>query len=197
MTKPTKASAAITVDRTVIELNEAIDAAIRLYLPTEVPIDIVFDIPDAETVPEAPTVSVFLFDLQEDLELRASQQRIYSGGTLNPGFVNVACRYLITYWGTVSEGRASPLTSSPASQNIEIMNAVMNALINHRSFPTLPGSFTRIIPPMDLNSLGTFWQALGNKPRLCLGYSCTVPVALNDGREIEAIEATTLEVVQR
>jgi hypothetical protein len=187
-------------DTTIIELNSAIDAAIRLYLPTDPPIDIVFDIPDPEKTPEAPTVSVFLFDLQEDLELRASQQRVWdkTSHRLNPGFVNVACRYLITYWGTVNEGSGSPLTASPDSQNIRIMNAVMNALINHRSFPTLPGSFTRIIPPMDLNSLGTFWQALGNKPRLCLGYSCTVPVALNDGKDLTPVgKDFELEVIPK
>lgn len=199
MTRPSHQTATMPSDTTIIELNSAIDAAIRLYLPTEPPIDIVFDIPDVENAPEAPTVSVFLFDVQEDIELRASQQRIYdpNASQLGPGYVNVACRYLVTYWGAVTEGTGSPLTASPASQNIQVMNAVLNALLNHRSFPSLPGSYTRVIPPMGLESLGTFWQALGNKPRLCLGYSCTVPIALNNTAAIAPVsDDFTLEVVR-
>lgn len=64
------------------------------------------------------------------------------------------------------------------NQAIVIMNQVLNALINNRQLAAIPGAYTRVIPPREgLNSLGNFWQSLGNRPRLVLNYAATVPVS--------------------
>jgi len=60
------------------------------------------------------------------------------------------------------------------------MNQVINALINNRELKDFPTSYTRVIAPQELTNLSHFWQALGNKPRLCLNFSATVPVQLTD-----------------
>ena len=64
----------------------------------------------------------------------------------------------------------------------------------------LPAVYTKVIPPkQDLFSLGTFWQSLGNKPRLLLNYVATVPIPLTDKNDIIAsVDASevTLENLQ-
>jgi hypothetical protein len=71
------------------------------------------------------------------------------------------------------------------------MNQVLNALINNRQLTGIPGAFTRVIPPKEeLNSLGNFWQSLGNRPRLVLNYAVTVPVSQTGRRTDEVPEVT-------
>ncbi|AZC38219.1 DUF4255 domain-containing protein [Pseudomonas chlororaphis] len=166
-------------DSTLIQVNQTIGAMLAEYLPEGV--DVVFTLPDTSEQSTPPTVSVFLYDVHEDLSLRTGVARQFSpsNGMLMPGSINVCCRYLITYW----EMKASSSSDSPAtmadSQAVLIMNDVLNALINARTYPGLSDFYGRVIPPSEqLNSLGNFWQSLGNKPRLCLTYEVTVPIAL-------------------
>ncbi|KVN29743.1 Pvc16 family protein [Burkholderia ubonensis] len=179
----------------VIDVNRSINEALRSYLDTAVSIR--FDLPDPANLPAEPVVSVFLYDMYEDLGLRTGEARAYSAGVLLPGKVNVCCNYLITYWdGNYASGNDS-LGGAPDNQTMRVMNEVMNALINNRSLPGIPGAYTRVIPPRDdLMSLSGFWQSLGNKPRLLLNYSATVPVSLtNKDDSIPEVEDTevTLE----
>ncbi|WP_339417455.1 Pvc16 family protein [Photorhabdus hindustanensis] len=54
-------------------------------------------------------------------------------------------------------------------------------IFKHSCGCPVPGAYTRIIPQQEnLNSLGNFWQALGNRPRLSLLYSITVPMKLQE-----------------
>lgn len=162
---------------TVIDVNRAIQDALQAYLDAAVSIR--FDLPDPENLPADPVVSVFLYDMYEDLSLRAGEARTYSAGVMLPGRVNVCCNYLITYWDNASSASNDSPAGAPDNQAMRVMNQVLNALINHRSLPSLPGAYTRVIPPRDgLFSLSGFWQSLGNRPRLLLNYSVTVPVTL-------------------
>ncbi|PMY64820.1 MULTISPECIES: DUF4255 domain-containing protein [Pseudomonas] len=186
-------------DTTLIQVNKTIGTMLAEYLPS--PVDIIFTLPDTGEPPAQPTISVFLYDVHEDLSLRtgASRQFSPSTGMLMPGSINVCCRYLITYW----EMKASNSSDSPAtmadSQAVLIMNDVLNALINARTYPGLSDFYGRVIPPSEqLNSLGNFWQSLGNKPRLCLTYEVTVPIALASRSPVLApVKAVSAAIAQK
>ncbi len=165
-------------DTTLIDLNESLQNALIDYLQEDVAI--CFDMPDPENPPATPTVSVFLYSVQEDLELRHGITRQFDGSKLIPRKVNLKCDYQITYWEAKSAEPGTGPTASAASQAMRIMNQVINALINNRELKDFPTSYTRVIAPQELTNLSHFWQALGNKPRLCLNFSATVPVQLTD-----------------
>ncbi|MCG1040893.1 MULTISPECIES: Pvc16 family protein [Burkholderiaceae] len=172
---------AIQSDTTLIELNTAIADALQPYLPSDVAIR--FTLPNAGENPDIPTVSVFLYDIQEDLQLRTTQGRQYDPGSgqLLPGTAQMRCCYLITYWDSSHSSSSDAPDAGAASQAMVIMNYVLNGLLNNRLLPALPGAYTRVLPPSEgLNSLGNFWQSMGNKPRLCFSYAATVPIRLTD-----------------
>lgn len=166
----------ITSDTAVITLNQQLEQAIQAYVPAGIELD--FNIPTAEVTPASPTINIFLYSVQEDLALRSSVSRNYvpATGNLDPAYVNIRCDYLITYW----DATACTNVSAADSQSMQVMNCVLNALINTREISGIPNSYTRVISPSELHGLSTFWQALGNKPRLCLNYSATVPVQLTN-----------------
>lgn len=183
----------IASDETLLELNEAIKRALQAYLIDGIPDEssvpkIRFDVPDPNNPPDQPSVSVFLYQIQEDLEMRTGEARQYmpSTGRLLPGSVNIRCSYLITYWAAGTS--TSEADQGPRSQAITTMNDVLNALANNRELRGMRNSHTRIMPPEHLNSLGQFWQALGNKPRLCLGYDVTVRLQLSANAEDETVD---------
>ncbi|KGM29000.1 hypothetical protein KS18_04270 [Photorhabdus luminescens] len=175
----------IASDNAIIEVNNALNTVLSQYLNINGnKIDIRFDLPEINSIQSEPTVSVFLYDINEDLQLRAAEPRRYNPmtNTLLPGWVNINCNYLITYWDAnkPSSDSSSP-DSQPNNQAAQVMTRVLNALINNRQLTGIPGAYTRIIPQQEnLNSLGNFWQALGNRPRLSLMYSITVPMKLQD-----------------
>ncbi|ETS30016.1 hypothetical protein BB987_20565 [Photorhabdus temperata] len=175
----------IASDNIIIEVNKALNAILSQYL--QIPgsqIDIRFDLPEINSTQSEPTVSVFLYDIHEDLQLRTAEPRRYNPATsiLLPGWVNINCNYLITYWDAnkPSSDSSSP-DSQPDNQAAQVMTRVLNALINNRQLTGIPGAYTRVIPQQEnLNSLGNFWQALGNRPRISLLYSITVPMKLKN-----------------
>lgn len=182
----------------VIDVNVALQTALTAYLDSEVTIR--FDLPNPEDLPPTPVVSVFLYDIFEDLELRMGESRAYREGVLLPSKVNVCCNYLITYWDSSQATSNDGPAGGPANQAMLVMNQVLNALINNRQLQSIPGAYTKIIPPKDegLFSLGSFWQSLGNKPRLLLNYVVTVPVSLTDKHDaIAALSDTDVTLEQK
>ncbi len=171
-----------SVDVILLKLNALIQRTLQGYFHHTNQIEFRFDLP--EKTPETATVSIFLYDVQEDLQMRQGESRRYdpATGTQAPGLVHVRCCYLLTYW----PGSEHINYEEPDNEPAWAMNRVLNALLNRRTFTELPGSYTRVIPPSEhLNSLGTFWQALGNKPRLCLSYAVTVPMQLLGEKKVE------------
>ncbi|MDE9465882.1 DUF4255 domain-containing protein [Xenorhabdus bovienii] len=171
--------------KTIIDVNKAMMSMLREYLDEKVTIR--FDLPDINTVQSDATISVFLYDIHEDLQLRSAESRGFnaSAGKLFPGWINVKCNYLITYWeSTCPKPDGSSPDSQPDNQAIQVMSKVLQALINNRQLTAIPGAYTKIIPQQEnLNSLGNFWQALGNRPRLSLNYSVTVPISLKEDKD--------------
>ncbi|MGV7961342.1 DUF4255 domain-containing protein [Photorhabdus tasmaniensis] len=189
----------IEPDNAIVEVNNALKDILFQYLTN---IDVRFDLPEMDLIPSKPTISVFLYDIHEDLQLRSAEPRRYSPATnlLLPGWVNINYNYLITYWhSNKPSGDGCSPDSQPDNQAAKIMTGVLNALINNRQLSKIPGAYTRVIPPQEnLNSLGNFWQALGNRPRLSLLYSVTAPVKLQDVRNIvEPVRDISHSVVQK
>ncbi|MDB6371555.1 DUF4255 domain-containing protein [Photorhabdus bodei] len=175
----------IASDNAIIEVNNVLNTVLSQYLNINGnKIDIRFDLPEINSIQSEPTVSVFLYDINEDLQLRSAEPRRYNPmtSTLLPGWVNINCNYLITYWdASKPSSDSSNPDSQPNNQAAQVMTRVLNALINNRQLTGIPGAYTRIIPQQEnLNSLGNFWQALGNRPRLSLMYSITVPMKLQN-----------------
>jgi hypothetical protein len=198
----------IASDTTILNLNQAIYDALCEYVPVEIDtgVSIIFDLPSSEKPPSDPTLSVFLYQISEDLQMRTGQARVASHDsnaqpyTIAPGWVNVCCNYIITYWDITQTESISPgsFSSAPDNPSLKVMNQVVNALINNREIGGMPGAYARIIPPKaELNSLGNFWQALGNKPRLSLNLSVTVPVVLTDKKDTAASVQTMKVLTQQ
>ncbi|MCW7549154.1 DUF4255 domain-containing protein [Photorhabdus sp. APURE] len=193
----------IASDNAIIEINQALNTILSQYLDIAgQKIDIRFDLPEINSIQSEPTVSVFLYDIHEDLQLRSAESRRYNPATntLLPGWVNINCNYLITYWDASkpSSDSSSP-DSQPNNQAAQVMTRVLNALINNRQLTGIPGAYTRVIPQQEnLNSLGNFWQSLGNRPRLSLLYSITVPMRLQDIKDnMTPISQISTSVVQK
>ena len=60
----------------------------------------------------------------------------------------------------------------------------------------MPTTRARVMPPKEeLNSLGNFWQALGDKLRMVLNYSVTLPIELEIAQaEKKSVKKTELEM---
>ncbi|WP_158586333.1 DUF4255 domain-containing protein [Serratia inhibens] len=199
-----------TSSNVIVAVNEALYAALNTYInpkpedpENEEPsagVDIRFDLPQVDSTQSSPTVSVFLYDVHEDLQLRQSQPaRLNAGsGMLRAGWVNLNCNYLITYWETQSAGSdGNGPDSSPDNQAVRVMTRALQALLNNRELDGIAGSYSRIIPPQEnLNSLGNFWQSLGNRPRLSLMYSVTVPILLDNSLPQTLVKSVSNEIVQ-
>jgi len=181
--------------QTLVTVNNAIKDMLEKYVNKDVAIR--FDLPDVDATQSDAAVSVFLYDIHEDLQLRTAESRGFNAGTkrLSPGWVNVKCNYLITYWESTGPATdPSNPDSQPDNQAIQVMSQVLTALINNRQLADIPGAYTQVIPPKEsLNSLGNFWQSLGNRPRLSLNYCVTVPISLSDKDEktpVKSVSAT-------
>ncbi|MDQ7981310.1 DUF4255 domain-containing protein [Paraburkholderia sp. SARCC-3016] len=196
-------------DTTILDVNQALYDALSGYIDVnpDTGVSIIFDLPAADSPPTEPTLSVFLYEIHEDLQMRTAQMRVPTyhadtrTSTIAPGWVNVCCNYIITYWDIAQTATSSPGSpgGAPDNASIKVMNQVVNALINNRQLADMPGAYTRMIPPKDeLNTLGNFWQALGNKPRLSLSLSVTVPVFLTDDSDTApAVQSTEVDMSQQ
>lgn len=190
-----------TSSNAIVQVNQALNKVLQQYLDRESQgnIDIRFDLPDVNSTPSTPTVSVFLYDVHEDLQLRQSEpvRLNVSNSTMRAGWVNLSCNYLITYWEAQSAAGGKTPESNPDNQAAQVMTKTLHALLNNRELEGIAGAFTRIIPPQEnLNSLGNFWQALGNRPRLSLMYSVTVPIMLDNSRPQTLVKTVSSEIVQ-
>jgi hypothetical protein len=178
--------------KTLLDVNNAMNKMLRAYVNEDVAIR--FDLPALDATQSDAAISVFLYDIHEDLQLRTAESRGFNAGAgrLSPGWANVRCNYLITYWESTGPATdAGNPDSQPDNQAIKVMSQVLTALINNRQLADIPGAYTQVMPPKEnLNSLGNFWQSLGNRPRLSLNYCVTVPIRLSDkGEEVTPVKS--------
>jgi hypothetical protein len=164
-----------------------LDATLAALLHRELPVEgvaISFAAPDDTFPPtgvELPAIALFLYDVQENRELRAERFELgrRDDGTVTRTRtpVRVDCSYLITAW---------PGDSAPdrTADEHRLLGAVMTVLLRHPQIPAgdLRGELVDQEPPVrsrllaesQLRSLGEFWQAMGGKPKAALQYGVTI-----------------------
>jgi hypothetical protein len=173
-----------------------LDASISNLLTSQLttiygsPVAISFAAPDSNfqaSVSQA-TVDVFLYDVRENLELRASDvmARQYNNGNggaskilLTKPPVNVNVSYIITAWCT-------KIDTSPDIDEHHLLGAVLQALL---LYPTLPNDIlvnslkditplprTLVMQPSYLSNIGEFWSAMSGRPKAMIHYTVTLPI---------------------
>ena len=145
-----------------------------------------FEPPDGDFTPAVPAVNLFLYDVRENRELRATDWQVDRPGngqvvkTRAPRRVD--CSYLITAWA-----------GDPLSEHL-LLGRVLRALLRS---PVIGGAApqgalagqslpTSILQPSLLQGIGEFWQAIGNKPRAAVHF--TVTIAVDTAQPVSAPE---------
>lgn len=172
------------------DLDQTLELLLRQELPSnlvgsDIPTAVVisFATPDTEFSQSlsAPAVNLFLYDIQENLELRSNDWRLtrQSDGTAlrEPPPKRVNCSYLITAW---------PRDAKDLREEHRLLGEVMKVLLRFSKLPAavLQGSLKHQEPPYQasvlgqpkLQSLGEFWQAIGGRPKATLNYTVTISV---------------------
>jgi len=173
------------------DLDRSLSELLRLELPASIvsQVGISFAAPDNQFPPAAvslPAIDLFLYDLQENRDLRSSEwvaERNDDGSAsrVRPP-IRLDCSYLITAWASTS-------SSNPAQDEHRMLGEVLKVLVRHPSLPdailqgTLKGQRpplpTTTLQPGRLQSLGEFWQALGGKPKAALTYTVTIALEVS------------------
>jgi hypothetical protein len=144
---------------------------------------IVFDRPADPFSPTQSTVDLFLYDLRENLELRANDAtmtRTNGQVTITPPPLRLACTYLVTAW---------PVGGAElALQEQQLLADVLQVLSRYPTIPDgfLQGSMQGQQPPLPmvalhpdaLKNMSEFWSALGNKLRASLSVTVTISVPI-------------------
>lgn len=191
-----------------MEMFNDLDATLRAVLgdpaaPADVrDADVSFETPDKDFRPPRPTVSLFLYEVQENRTLRDPApfvERVGDGAVRRTPPLRMNCTYLITTW--------SPKAGALRAQ--EEHRLLGSALLWLNRFPLIGGGFLRggladppqpyPLPSMaaQLNedrSDGQFWSALGIAPRPT--FSLTVTIAMqpiDDAGELPLVQAVRVE----
>lgn len=167
-------------------------------LPSELAASqIVFDRPADPFNPTQPTVDLFLYDLRENLELRANDSTVTRANgqvTITPPPLRLACTYLVTAW---------PVGGAElALQEQQLLGDVLQVLARFPMIPNnfLQGSMVGQQPPLPmvalhpdaLKNMSEFWTALGNKLRPSLSVTVTISLPIFAAATVpEAISVQT------
>ncbi len=145
-------------------------------------VDITFEAPTRERIDRLirPAINVFLFDLQENTELRQGDfERTRSNGRVErrPPLRRFDLRYMV-----------SALTTEVEDEHELIWRALLT-LLRHPQFPAEllseelralePAPTTKVSQADESQRLSSLWTALGVPPHPALYYVVTVPVDMN------------------
>ncbi|GJD18487.1 hypothetical protein RIVM261_034430 [Rivularia sp. IAM M-261] len=177
---------------------DALDTTLELLLKRELPSDvpsadtevfISFDTPYQGAIKKKPAINFFLYDVQENLELRSSTwsvERQSNGKAVRKRPpARVDCSYLITAW---------PQSEDDIKTEHQLLGEVMKVLLRYRKLPEtfVADNFEgqelplRLISlrPSNLQSFGEFWQAMGGKegtrPKVVLHCTVTISVPVDE-----------------
>lgn len=189
---------------------DEVDAALLALLTEDtlagLDLQVAFDAPTKEWTARrtAPTVNLFLYDIQEDMSLRQQGSAVEydADGAIvaehdSPRWFSLS--YLVTAW-----------TSRPQDEH-RILSVLLAGLVRHDAVPpgnltgtlarlALPVSLTIAVPPMRDRGLADIWTALGGnlKPSLDLvvlaplsGASVRAAAAVTDGLRLSTRDADT------
>jgi uncharacterized protein DUF4255 len=152
-----------------------------------------FAAPDESFPPTSvplPSINLFLYEIQENRELRSSEpsiERRADGSVLSVGPpVRVDCRYLVTAWAKAG-------VQQPEQDEHRILGEAMRVLLRHRELPSevLRGSLRASSRPVRASALRSdpqrgraeLWQALGGRPKAAFEYVVTVEVVAQTPEE--------------
>lgn len=170
------------------DLDSTIAELLHRELPPNVveQVSISFVTPDGGFPPQSvalPAVNLFLYDIQENRDLRnpeADIMRQVDGRVIRiPPPVRVDCHYLVTAWAKAG--------THPDQDEHRLLGDVLQVLLRHREIPkeVLVGSMKDQCRPLRGEALknsqqhtrGDFWQALGGKPKAAFSYVVTMSIA--------------------
>jgi len=188
------------------DLDETIAALLRRDLPPALvgQVQISFATPDDQFPPQSvtlPAIDLFLYDVQENLELRSNEvyleRRSDGTATRTQAPARVDFSYLVTAWPSES-------VPDPAEDEHHLLGEVMRVLLRYRTIPedVLQGVLKEQQPPLPvsslqpgrLQSLGEFWQALGGKPKAALTYQVTLSVDVTAPVEVPLVTDKMIQV---
>lgn len=173
-------------ENSISELNQLLLSHLKEYLGS---VEVRFDEPDPEHSPSQPTFHLFMYLIHEALNVRHSNSRQYdaTSGTWREDYVSIRCLYLVTYWapGSYTRGDSSSPGASADNESVMHMSNMIRALLTLRRSSAFKKYQINVIEPEALNSLGNFWQSLGNKPRTIINFAVTMPISL----ELDEIKA--------
>ncbi len=169
------------LDRTVAEL-------LRRELAPEITaqVSISFATPDSQFPPTwvtLPTINLFLYEIQENLELRSAEPMLerQTDGTvsrISPP-LRADCHYLVTAWAKAG-------AQFPEQDEHRLLGEALRVLHRHRELPAeaLQGGLKAQPFPLRAAVLQAgpaqarvdFWQALGGRPRAAFNYTVTLGV---------------------
>lgn len=177
---------------------DGLDTTLELLLKRELPPDIPsgdtevfisFVTPYQGAIKQKPAINLFLYDVQENLELRNSAwsvERQSNGKAIRKRPpARVDCSYLITAW---------PQNEEDVQTEHQLLGAVMKVLLRYRKLPetfvgdNLEGQELPLrlisLRPSNLQSFGEFWQAMGGKegtrPKVVLHCTVTISVPVDE-----------------
>jgi hypothetical protein len=180
---------------------DGLDTTLELLLKRELPPDIPsgdtevfisFVTPYQGAIKQKPAINLFLYDVQENLELRNSAwsvERQSSGRAKRKRPpARVDCSYLITAW---------PQNEEDVQTEHQLLGEVMKVLLRYRKLPenfvadNLEGQELPLrlisLRPSNLQSFGEFWQAMGGKegtrPKVVLHCTVTISVPVDETAE--------------
>ncbi|BAY14130.1 DUF4255 domain-containing protein [Calothrix sp. NIES-2098] len=185
------------------DLDRTLEELLKRSLPPDLvrQVSISFATPDPQFPPPSvtlPAIDLFLYDIREKRELRNNEWLVerQSNGTVakKPPLVRVDCSYLITAWPSES-------STTPIRDEHRLLGEVMKVLLRYPILPSeiLLGSLveqeiplpTMTLQPIQLQSLGEFWQALGGKPKVVLNYTITISVTVHEARSAAPLVTET------
>jgi hypothetical protein len=188
------------------DLDETIAALLRRDLPPALvgQVQISFATPDDQFPPQSvtlPAIDLFLYDVQENLELRSNEvyleRRSDGTATRTQAPVRMDFSYLVTAWPSES-------VPNPAEDEHHLLGEVMRVLLRYRTIPedVLQGELVGQQPllpvssmqPGRLQSLGEFWQALGGKPKAALNYQVTLSVDVTAPQEVPLVTDKVIQI---
>ncbi len=164
--------------------------------PGESPRDlkVSFETPYKGAITDKPAINLFLYDVQENLDLRNKnwtvERKNNNGKAVKKRLpARVDCSYLITVWSD----------NDDSTTEHQLLGGVMKLLLKHSTIPQvyisdeLQGQELPLrlvsLRPSSLQSFGEFWQAMGGKdgtkPKVVLHCTVTISVPIDEvGEEV-------------
>jgi hypothetical protein len=179
-----------------------LDETLKQLLIREVPLppgdaDIAFERPDREQTARfsRPTVDLFLFSIDENLDLIESGWNVTrhpdNSTTLRWPELRVDLRYLVTVWTQAIDDEHNLLFHLYRTfrRFAELPNDILQGAMARQSRP-IPLSVER----SEVSTLMEVWKALENTVRPALLLKATVAVDLNDVRTLPAVRSSGLRI---